>query len=316
MHPFTRRLVSFTVLLIAGMISACNCCRVLPTRLPSAPPPADQFVKHKVEVPFNGQWEVYQAGAAATSARGTLSAWPILLLHDVRGLTHRPLHYALRLAGEDAADNGFVVYMPVMFGSYGGGRINADSGWECRSPDGYGPVAKDIDVIIDWVAARHPGGGLVVIGNCLSGPAAIESLAHPRVAGAVVCQPALPFPSLRPGSGTRSALALSSETLAAAAGRAKDLGGVRLLGFQYRYDFVSPAARFERLHDGFGTAFHGHQLTWCAGQVPAHFTHVRACWSRGHATLLNRAHPRSGSVEARIEEIVLQWLHDLNDGGS
>ena len=303
-------------LLALLVLPACSCCQLPNNRPQGSPPDASHFSFHQVEVPDQGSWEVCRAGPpAAASARPPR---PVLLLHDVRGLTARPLHYALRLTGGNdggaptAADaDSHVVYMPVMFGRYGGGRPGSD--WNCRQRDGYGPVADDIRAVIDWVAARHPDRGLVVIGNCLSGPAAIESLAHPRVAGAVACQPALPYPSLNHRS--RHHLAVAGATLDAAAARARELGGVRLLGFQYVRDFASHRQRFEILHQHFGPGFHGHQLVRRGNEsrVAPHFTSIHAASNSGHTTALKHAQPGPGSVQAEVEQAIAEWLGTLPD---
>ena len=69
----------------------------------------------------------------------------------------------------------------------------------------------------------------------------------------ILCQPALPFPSLKPGAG--AALGVSPEHLKEALASDSPI-----LGFRFEGDTKCPKDRFETLRSTFGSRFEGHEL--------------------------------------------------------
>jgi dienelactone hydrolase len=181
---------------------------------------------------------------------------PVLLLHELLGLSPADLSFGARLA-----EQGFTVYMPVLFGvpnAVNSARVifracvsrEFDVMAERRSS----PITNAARVLGRLMFATHGGKGIGVVGLCLTGNFALAMMADEHVIAPVLCEPALPFPL----PWKRSALHASDEEIDCAKRRAAD--GVRFLGFRFRNDFMSPEQRFDNLGKALDGAFERHDL--------------------------------------------------------
>lgn len=187
-----------------------------------------------------GKYVVY-----ATKTKGP----PVLLLHEVNGLSPGSLDLALELE-----QLGYQVYMPLLFGCYG--QDNSANGfktiwasgsrWKSSDRNDAGPIRQDMHDVTEKICEWHPNQRLTVIGNCLTGALPLELLADfPAVNTAVVCQPALPlFPV---SSEARRALALPDDVVKRAIQTLKTHPGKRLINCHYWGDKVAPFDRVRQI---------------------------------------------------------------------
>jgi len=122
---------------------------------------------------------------------------PLLLLHELPGLTPGSLELATTLSSTETS---YRVYLPLFFGKQGQQKAflgllqtKASRRWTVNNPNQFGPVQDDLNQLIAHISTLHPEQPITVIGNCLSGDLALDSLRNPLVETVVVCQPALPF---------------------------------------------------------------------------------------------------------------------------
>lgn len=160
---------------------------------------------------------------------------PVLLLHELPGLTNDALDLAIRLS-----DDGFKVYLPVLFGTPGerapvrnflrscGGRE-----FRCYDGDSSGRIVEWIRDLSRAIHESEPGRPMAAIGMCLTGSIPLELVADPWVVAPVLSQPALPLNG-------KSELATSALALECTNAR-----GVKVLVFRFSEDKLSPP---ERLH--------------------------------------------------------------------
>lgn len=187
--------------------------------------------------------DVYQFGAGPG----------VLLLHEVNGLTPETLTLAKKIGKK-----GYTVFVPLLFGKPG------QKGWGalsiplvcgrrdifCRSKDRTSPIVDRIRALLPEVKARSTGrstgNGIAIIGMCLTGSFPLVLMEDPAVKVVVLSQPSLPLPltdALKP------ALGLDPEQIKVAQERS---AGVRMLGFRFQDDRISPKEKFETLRELFG----------------------------------------------------------------
>jgi hypothetical protein len=126
---------------------------------------------------------------------GAATAPPVLVLHELPGMTRHDVDFAYRLA-----EQGFRVYLPLLFGKE---YDNAFAGhfwgecvfgpWPWDAKRSLNPWVAPLSTLCDQIhddTRRQIG----VIGMCLSGILPLSLLANPHVVAPVLCQPTLPFP--------------------------------------------------------------------------------------------------------------------------
>jgi dienelactone hydrolase len=169
---------------------------------------------------------------------------PVLLLHELPGMTPEDMDLAYRLSQQ-----GFRVYLPLLFGKKGDNKFGAHFWGECVS----GPWPwEDKHSLNKWVPPllavcdqiygemKRPIG---VIGMCLTGIIPLSLLVNEHVIAPVLCQPTLPFPM---DDGRKRALGLTADEIT----RVKDrmtrhnLSG---LAFRITTDCFCPHERFDTL---------------------------------------------------------------------
>jgi len=181
----------------------------------------------------------------------------VLLMHELPGMVPQCVALATRIA-----DRGFTVFMPLLFGKAGAPsatprllpRVCISHEFNCFARHESSPVTRWLRrLCTDRIRPRCPGPGIGAIGMCFSGGFVLSLFVDDGLLAPVICQPGLPFPSLKPGAG--AALAVSPEDLKEAL--ASD---VPILGFRFEGDKICPKQRFETLRSTFGSRFEGHEL--------------------------------------------------------
>lgn len=185
---------------------------------------------------------------------------PVMLLHEITGLTTPTLETARQLA-----DARYTVVLPLFFGEPGKrsgiGKASAickDDQFSCIRAERTSPHVKWLRELASCARREWPDGkGVGVIGMCLTGAFPLAMLRAPEVVAPVLCQPTLPF-------GPRNifhffgwflnsnALALDPEDVA----YAKSSTQGPILGIRYRGDRLVKKKRFERLTREFPERFY------------------------------------------------------------
>jgi dienelactone hydrolase len=200
----------------------------------------------------------------------------VVLLHELGGLSQSTADY-----GATLADCGYLIHLPVIFGSVGQGSPAKGAAQLCwgrhialllsnRRPR----MASWLGDLCDHLAASA-GRPVVVIGMCATGGVVFSVLMRDSVGGAVAAQPSMPYrpPWSQPGIG---ALGSTAADVEASAASDKPLAALR-----YEKDVVCPAGRLARIGDTFGDAS------------------VRTVPGNGHSTLV--FHPNAAAKERVLE---------------
>jgi dienelactone hydrolase len=184
----------------------------------------------------------------AIYAAGPEGAPRVLVLHEMPGLTPDDLALARCLARE-----GFRVFVPLLFGSHGqnnGLRGFLQACWfgdfECSDRSTRSPVLDTLAPLCDRLAGE--GRPLAVVGMCLTGILPLALLPH-GVTAAVLCQPSVPFSTVRrkPVDLQKADLGLGPNDLAGATAST-----VPFLTIHYATDPLCPPERISALRDTFG----------------------------------------------------------------
>jgi dienelactone hydrolase len=181
-----------------------------------------------------------------TSVAGTN---PVLLLHELPGL----IPECVRL-GRDLANEGFKVYMPLLFGEAGQRdrlaflRICWNREFHACARRKTSPVVNWLRHVIDRISQQNGGTNVGVIGMCLTGNFALTLIAHPSVNGAVCCQPSLPL--MR----TDKFFAMDEADYQASIDAAKQLGESCILGARYKRDPFSSKKQWGWITDAYGAS--------------------------------------------------------------
>lgn len=138
---------------------------------------------------------VYCLGAPGTSKP------PVVLLHELPGLSAKTLEYAETLSKD------FTVYIPMLFGelNQSAPRNGLFAFWfngffdfpfrgEWRSDlDSNTPIVVWLREVVDKISEKHADKSIGVIGNCLTGSLPLALLENKYVNAIVLAQPILPL---------------------------------------------------------------------------------------------------------------------------
>lgn len=188
---------------------------------------------------------------------------PVIVLHEATNLTPQVMSFARVLTGE-----GFQVFMPSLVGKVGdppGGLGAAEWTQICIRKEFRGltggstrPVVRWIRALVQKASGPAPGQRVGVIGMCFSGGFALGAATEPQVAGAIACHPALPIAgSLGFVSGLTGAddtIDLDAADLLTLRARIDD-GALRLQGYRFVGDTISPCERMRKLTAALGPGF-------------------------------------------------------------
>lgn len=196
----------------------------------------------------------FESKARRVFTRGTGPA--VIVISEIPGITPEQAEFGRRLT-----DAGFTAVMPELFGETGrpmsASYAAGTAGWACISREFSTFALRRTSPITSWLRAmaRHVneeqgGGGVGVVGMCLTGGFALAMMVDDDVMAPVLSQPSLPF-ALTPAH-CRD-LGVSDADLEVIKGRAAE--GVCVLGFRFTHDRLVPKARFERLSSELGDSF-------------------------------------------------------------
>jgi hypothetical protein len=142
---------------------------------------------------------------------------------------------------------------------------------------------RDVGEMVDWISRQHGGQRVIVMGNCQSGSLPLAVLGRRDVRAGVLCQPALPNPTLpevlagsQPAD-ARRALAIPKAMLDASVHALKTDPTKRLLGFHYFADPLGAFEKFEVIHQLFGDHFRPIVLINPA-ENPEQWKHPESWW--------------------------------------
>lgn len=215
------------------------------------PPPIEGFSLS--DAPFAAP--VGETDIAHWIYRGPVSGPHVIVLHELPGLSPGCIDLARRFVAA-----GLSVHLPLLFGRPEQFRPFRELARLCISREIEAFARRRTSRLVDWLDAlvdaigeAHETDRVGVVGMCLTGNFALSCIAHPRVGGAVACQPSLPL------FGERS-LAMSDARLSAATTRARSLGDGAVIGFRYRRDPLCGPGKFDAIRAAFGSAFEAHEI--------------------------------------------------------
>lgn len=217
---------------------------------------------------------------------------PVLLLHELTGLSPGTLAYAEELSQD------FTVYVPLLFGEKGKfSLVNGLNAYWFRGftdffPGGeWGMSERRSAPIVEWlrgvvqtIGARHQQQRIGIIGNCLTGPLPIALLDQSQVTAAVVAQPALPMRVWYSTAADQASLGLSPIDLTAAA-----RSTAKIYGLRFETDCMSHPDKLKTLRDLFADRL-------INGEIPASAYQTEGKPINAHSTLIGawRQHDKAG----------------------
>ena len=239
---------------------------------------------------------------------------PVLLLHELTGLSPGTLAYAEELS------RGFTVYVPLLFGEKGkfslmkglsaywfGGSTEFFPGGEWGVPShGSAPIVNWLRGVAQKVGDLHAHRSIGIIGNCLTGPIPLALLNHPRANAAVVAQPALPLRFWWHTNADKKSLGLTSDDLQHARKSA-----AKIYGLRFETDCMSDPAKQETLRDEFGERY-------VNGEIPAGAYQIEGKPVKAHSTLIGswreqgEAGQSSRDARKRVREFLLKELGKIH----
>jgi dienelactone hydrolase len=236
---------------------------------------------------------------------------PVLLLHELTGLTPGTLAYAEELSKD------FTVYAPLLFGEKGTfsptsglwaywvqGIVDffPDGEWGIPS-QGSAPIVNWLRGVVRKIGESHAEQRIGIIGNCMTGPLPVALLDNPQVGAAVVAQPAMPMRFWYYTDADKSSLGLSSDDLQPA----KE-STAKIYALRFETDCISDRAKLQTLHDHFGDRL-------LNGEIPATAYQVEGKPTNAHSTLIGswKQQDHSGQpsrdARARVRRFLLTELH-------
>jgi len=173
------------------------------------------------------------------------AARPILLFHEVTGISPECLAFAQRLAS-----NSFTVYIPQLFGAdtniskwATNRRLFSSmfsSRWHTLRRAKTPPALEELRSLPTQISAEHNGKSVGVIGMCLTGSWPLALMGEPPVRIAALCQPTVPF--IPCNATRRQDLGLSPDDLERASKRIQK-ERLTVLAFRFCSDSLSTPDR-------------------------------------------------------------------------
>ncbi|MGQ0557214.1 MAG: hypothetical protein ACT4PN_14865 [Nitrospiraceae bacterium] len=236
---------------------------------------------------------------------------PVLLLHELTGLTPGTLAYAEELSKD------FTVYVPLLFGEKGKfspasglwaywfrGLVDFFPGGEWGIPShGSTPIVEWLRGVVRRIGERHNQQQIGILGNCMTGPIPIALFDNPQVGAAVVAQPALPMRFWYATDADKRSLGLSHDDLYQA-----KTSTAKIYGLRFETDCMSDPAKLHTLRTEFGERF-------INGEIPARAYQQEGKPTNAHSTLIGswKQQDLSGQpsrdARARVRRFLLTELH-------
>ena len=182
----------------------------------------------------------------------------VLVMHELTGMV--PECIAL---GEEIAQNGFSVHLPLFFGEPGDCAPFRFMAQVCirreiylLASGGGSPILSWLRALCQQIWADCDGPGVGVVGLCLTGNFAISLMADDAVIAPVASEPALPL--FTPTASRRAALAITPDELEGATRRCA--AGQPIMALRFSDDAKSPPERFSALRAAFRSSFKGIEI--------------------------------------------------------
>ena len=203
---------------------------------------------------------------------------PVLVMHELPGLTPAALRLGRRLAARD-----FRVYLPLLFGEPAQDDWRSSYRALCVSREFANLQAGVSAPVVDWLRAfaaelgvRHEHSKVGAIGMCLTGAFVIPLILEPCVTAPVAAQPGAPFSAVFRAIGIgrgpwMSQLNVSEDDVMKAAARAQR-DDVAILAARFEKDRICPAERLDRLASTFGARLIRRELPGGSFLQPPHAT--------------------------------------------
>ncbi len=169
----------------------------------------------------------------------------VMLMHELPGLTPACIELAKRLA----YDEGFRIYLPLLFGQPGDDSWRWNLAHVCLSREfrvlasaKSSPITDKLRQLGQRMLKECDGKDIGVIGMCLTGGFVLSMLADKGVVAGVCCQPSLP---LIPWGGRARSFGVAETEL----GALKSNPRARVLGLRFSEDRRCPPQRFMAMKD-------------------------------------------------------------------
>lgn len=197
---------------------------------------------------------------------------PLIVLHELPGMSESFIRYC-----KDMAEEGFKVYMPLLFKNPGTHMglvkytlfcINKEFKklFGSNPESGATPFTSWMLYLVKQVSQRHPGANIGLVGMCLTGGFAVAAVADPNVKAVASCQPAWP---MMPWKHIKQ-LGMSDAERANAASGVAGKAWPCVKGYRYKRDLISREA---------------HMTAVAETLPPGSFERFPDLEGRGHSTL-------------------------------
>jgi len=231
---------------------------------------------------------------------------PVLLLHELTGLSPGTLAYAEELSKD------FTVYVPLLFGNKGKlslvsglqaywvrGFMDFFPGGEWGVPsEGSAPIVNWLRGVVQKISNQHHAQHLGVIGNCMTGPLPLALLDHQQVQAVVVAQPALPMRFWWYTDNDKASLGIAEFDIQSA-----KASSAKIYGLRFETDCIAPREKQNTLRETFGHRF-------INGEIPASAYQSEGKRVNAHSTLIGgwKEHDQAGQPSRDARENVRKFL--------
>jgi dienelactone hydrolase len=196
------------------------------------------FDTDRSDRPDGGERVVYRRGHGPA----------VVLIHELPGMTPECIELARKLA-----DEGFTVYMPLIFGdperNYGMTPLLWPCVWKefsVLSRHGKSPAADWLRALARQAHAEQGGRGVGAIGMCFTGRFALSLMMDAEMIAPVLAEPSSSYSASAPG--------IPLEEWDNAVKRSKN-ENIPVLGLRFTGDPLCRKERFDAMRDGFGERF-------------------------------------------------------------
>lgn len=255
--------MNMLILSWACALSACGLVELVRC----APDGEDSKFVGQLETCFTNDGDGFKADSVAHPIYcflGDRTKPPVLLLHELPGLSGKTLEYARELSQD------FTVYVPLLFG-----KPNSQSNWhgfliaiglksEWRGMEsGTSDIVTWLRAVVMKIEDAHPGQQIGVVGNCLTGSLPLALLDNPRIHAAVLAQPTLPLTIFRNDEEAKKSLGISEDEMKQAINSSAKIFFVR-----FQQDCVSKPEKLETVWKTFSKEGVPARVTCLAIQPP------------------------------------------------
>lgn len=228
---------------------------------------------------------------------------PVLLLHELPGLSGKTLDYARELSKD------FTVYVPLLFGEPNMHSIPRGLAAFWLNGEWRGLESGD-SKIVPWVRAVvaeiervHPQQHISVIGNCLTGSLPLALLDNKQIHAVVLAQPTLPLTIFDNSSEVKKSLGISEGEIK----NAKNKSSAKIFYLRFEQDSISKPEKREYVWDTFT------EKGVFPDRVSVHvIPHNKALPENAHSTLIGewREKDESGKASRDARDEVRRFLRE------